>query len=48
LFGDRWQSAPAPQRLKSSDFSYWTPITFFANGTVQAQPVFQADVTINY
>jgi hypothetical protein len=48
LFGDRWQSSPGPQRLKSEDFSYWTPVQFFANGTAQAQPVFQDTVNINF
>ncbi len=35
--GDRWQSAPqinGQPPLKSDDFTYWTPLSFAANGTV--------------
>jgi hypothetical protein len=46
LFGDRWQSAP--DRLKSHDFSYMTPITFNADGSVQPISAFESNVTITY
>ena len=48
LFGDRWQSAPAPQRLKSEDFTYMSPIVWNADGTPQPQPTFQDTVVIRY
>ena len=33
--GDRWQSAPSPNRYKGEDFTYWYPLTFNADGTIQ-------------
>jgi len=45
LYGDRWQSAP--DKIKAHDFSYWTPLVFNANGSVQAIK-WENEVTINY
>jgi len=45
LYGDRWQSAP--DQIKAHDFSYWTPLVFAADGSVQ--PItWQDNVTIQY
>lgn len=34
IYGDRWQSAP--DKIKAHDFSYWAPLNFTKNGTVQS------------
>jgi beta-xylosidase len=34
LYGDRWQSAP--DKIKAHDFSYWAPLIFNENGSIQA------------
>jgi beta-xylosidase len=33
LYGDRWQSAP--DKIKAHDFSYWAPLIFNDNGSIQ-------------
>jgi len=45
LYGDRWQSAP--DKLKAHDFSYWAPLNFNQDGTVQSLS-WQATVEIRY
>jgi len=45
LFGDRWQSAP--DKIKGHDFSYWTPLTFNENGSIQSLS-WQDNVQIQY
>jgi len=34
LYGDRWQSAP--DKIKAHDFSYWAPLNFSKNNSVQS------------
>ena len=45
LYGDRWQSAP--DDIKAHDFSYWTPLVFRNDGSVQTI-VWQKEVSIRY